>query len=202
MNSLRLGLILALSAISAASAATDGEQTALQLIQAATADAVESYGGQALKAEEQKEKLETLLHRYGDKRAYAEDSLGRYWEKASLDDKAGFSSLLDRFMIESWFSQLNGISPALRIDIATSEQQDDGRIIVHSLAIIPTDSFAVDWTIGQAADGHPIIADIAVDGVSLLQTMKSDFQAYLRTHDGRLATLAAALNGKMTEYGH
>lgn len=181
-------------------ARADDTDTAKQLIQSATADALGSFGGQALAPAQQRAGLQALLARYGDMAFYAADLLGRYWGRASADQQTHFPDLLDRYILASWSSQLNGISPQLRIDFTTAEATPGG-MIVHSLAVIPTDSFAVDWTISRAADGHLIIADIAVDGYSILQTMKGDFLSTLRANQGRVEVLEEALEGKIAGYG-
>lgn len=175
---------------------------AKRLIQAAVADAMQAYGtGQTMGPDERKARLARLLERYGDMTLYSADALGRYWGRTSPSERSAFGKVLERYLLGCWASSLNDISPRLHVDFTTTETLPDGRLLLHSLAVVPNDTLAIDWTIAPAADGHPIIADVSVDGISVFQTMKSDFLSILRTNGGRLDALSEALQKKSAVLG-
>ncbi|HXP96920.1 MAG TPA: ABC transporter substrate-binding protein [Telmatospirillum sp.] len=196
---LSLCVIACLAFWGTASAHADSgdDAEARQLIQTVVSDAVQAFGDKTLAPAERMSSLAELIDRHGDIAIYSEDALGRYWKRLSPIEQAHFAKLLTQYLQGCWEGPLNNVPPSLRIDFTTSDVLADGRIAVHSLAVVPNDTLAVDWTITRAADGRPIIADVAVDGISVFQTMKSDFLSILRANGGRLDILFNAVQQKI-----
>ncbi|MDR3435128.1 ABC transporter substrate-binding protein [Telmatospirillum sp.] len=194
---LRLAAILFTIIVSHPAMADDDSEAGRQLIAQVMADTLQAYGGQNLTAGERVARLRDLIDRYGDIPVYAEDALGRYWGRASANEKIAFGRLLNQYLLGCWSSQLQDVPASLHVDLAASETLPDGRLLVHSLAVVPNDTLAVDWTVASAADGRLIIADVSIDGFSVLQTVKSDFLSILRANGGRLDVLFEALQAKI-----
>ncbi|MBV8536173.1 MAG: ABC transporter substrate-binding protein, partial [Alphaproteobacteria bacterium] len=51
--------------------------------------------------------------------------------------------------------------------------------------------------VASTADGHPFIADVSVEGVSLVRVMRSDFSSVLFANAGRLDGLIAGMRQKI-----
>ena len=190
-----------LLAWSASSAGASDDVAARRLVQAVVSDAVRVYGGQTLAPDEKTTKLAQLIDRYGDLSIYSADALGRHWTRASSTERSDFGKLLGRYLLGCWASALNDVPLTLHVDVTTTETLPNGRILIHSLAVVPNDTLAIDWTITPASDGHLIVADVVVDGISVFQTMNGDFQSILRANGGRLAALSEALEKKIATLG-
>jgi phospholipid transport system substrate-binding protein len=178
-------------------AGTTDDIVAKQLVQTVVSDALRDFGGRNLGPEERSVKLAALIEHYGDMSIYSEIVLGRYWTRASLTERTDFEKLLGQYLLGCWTSPLRDMPSRLRIDFATTEVLANGRLVIHSLAVVPTDTLALDWTIAHSADGRLVIADVAIDGASAFQTMKSDFLSILHANGGRLEALIAALRRKV-----
>jgi phospholipid transport system substrate-binding protein len=181
-------------------ARADDTEAAKRLIGEVVAEAKQSFAGQTLARPDRLARLHAMVAKYTDLTILSEDILGRYWTKASAEEKSSFVILLTDCAQESWSSYLNDMSDRLRIDFTTSEPAAGGRIVVHSLVVVPNDTVAVDWTTTQAADGRPVIADVAVEGISRIQTMKGDFLSFLRANGGRVQALLDALRQKVAGF--
>jgi phospholipid transport system substrate-binding protein len=188
---------LVLSSLAPLHAEPVGEPAAKRLIQKVVSDAVIAFGGKTLEPNERRAKLAELIDRYGDIPIYSQDVLGRYWKRASSTEQSDFNKLLPRYLQGCWTGSLSDMPTNLRVDFTTVETSPNGRTIVHSLATVPNDTLAIDWTVTRSADGHPILADVTVDGMSVFQTIQSDFMAALRANGGKLDVLFAAVQQKI-----
>lgn len=182
--------------LSAGAARADDDADARVLITRLVEDARGAFGGQILEPAERVARLKGLIERYGDMGVFADEVLGRYWNRASQSDRTIFLQLLPQYLSGCWSSETQGVPASLRVDLAGSERDGDA-LVVHSLATVPDDTIALDWRVVRAADGHPVIADVAVDGGSVLLTIRSDFQSFLRGNSGHFDALLTALQMKL-----
>jgi phospholipid transport system substrate-binding protein len=163
--------------------------------------ALGAFAGRHLSPADQASRVADLIAHHGDGRLYAEDLLGRYWARATPEDRDAFRQVFESYLPDCWSSLIGDVPASLKIEFGADERLPDGRMMVHSLASVPGDTLAVDWTVAPAPDGRPIIADVSVEGVSVLQTMRADFQAFLRANGGRIGALGEALKGKIGRTG-
>jgi ABC-type transporter MlaC component len=185
-------LVLSLAPVAARSADADRD-----LVGRVMTEAVADFAGQTLTAEQRAQRLQQLIDRFGDTTLFAGDMLGRYWRRLPPDRQAAFASLLGRYLKGCWSSTLTGVPASLTLDLAASENTADGRVVIHSLATIPDDTLALDWTIAHTPDGRAVVADVAVDGMSVLKTMKDDITAVLHGNGGNMDLVFAALEAKL-----
>jgi ABC-type transporter MlaC component len=186
-----------LLALSLAPAAARSAETDRALVDQVMAEAVADFAGQTLDPDQRAQRLRQLIDRFGDTGLFARDMLGRYWRRLPPDRQAAFASLLGRYLEGCWSSTLTGVPASLSLDLAASENTADGRVVIHSLATIPDDTLAIDWTIARTTDGRTVVADVAVDGMSVLKTMKDDITAVLRGNGGDVDQVIAGLEAKL-----
>ena len=197
-----VALVVAFLGISGSTspARADDVEAAKRLIGEAVAEAKQTFAGRTLARPDRMARLHAMVAKFTESTILSEDILGRHWTKASAEERSSFVALLTDCAQESWSSQLVDLPDQLRIDFTTSEPTPDGRIVVHSLVVVPGDTIAVDWTIKEAADGRPVVTDVAVDGMSVIQTMKDDFLSFIRANGGKIQALLDALRKKVASF--
>ena len=105
------------------------------------------------------------------------------------------------YLIGSWSDHLNGVPTNQHIQILGTEALvDQTRMLVLSELVTPEDRVPVDWTVAHTPSGRWVVVDVAVEGVSVVRTMKSDFTAIIRANGGQLEPLMAALRQKIASY--
>jgi phospholipid transport system substrate-binding protein len=198
---LRLLLVLAIVSVTGnrIARAEDGAE-ARQLVSAVAGEAMQTFVGTTLTPADRDSKLKGLIDKYGDLKLSGQDVLGRYWAKASTAQQERFIDLFCEYALGSWSSHLTDIPPGQHIDVISSEVNAAGRIIVHSLAVTPTGSAPVDWTVARETDGRWVVIDTTAEGVSVVQTMKADFTAIIRANGGSVEALLDVLDKKVASY--
>ena len=169
---------------------------AKQFVTTVADDCLASFSGKKLTLAERRRLLGEKISRYGDPAQTSADILGRYWSHADKDTQARFAALLVDYVVATWSSQLADISQTQKISIRNAEENGD-KAVIHSLSTSNEDTPSnVDWTIRASGERYSI-ADIAVDGVSLIRTMTADFNSFLRNNGGKLEILMDTMNKKI-----
>jgi phospholipid transport system substrate-binding protein len=151
-----------------------------------------------LSIERRREIARDLIGRYSDVGQVSEGLVGRFWARATPEDRARFQKILiDYMLIGLAGDMLTDISGEPNVKIRTVQRTGE-RHVVNSVAQDPgADPLPIDWVIGTAADGRPVVLDVMVEGVSPLKIMKEEFNSFLYSNSGRLDALIAALQKKI-----
>lgn len=123
--------------------------------------------------------------------------LGRYWRKATAAEREEFRSVFEDFVVKSYADRLSNYSgEAFTIQSATKRNETES--VVQSTIVRPTGPpTRVDWRI-DAASGEQKIVDVAIEGVSMLVTQRSEFASVIRSNGGRVSSLIAALRKQVS----
>jgi phospholipid transport system substrate-binding protein len=119
--------------------------------------------------------------------------LGPYWRVSSPVERQqfcdGFADRLVRFYGPQLAQSGDGDF------IVTGSRTDPAGVIVTSEILRPqAGAMAVDWRLG-VSDGHYKIEDVAVDGVSMVLTERSEIAAQIARDGGQVEMLLATLRG-------
>ncbi len=201
LSALLVAALLAVTLFAAPAARADEVADAQTLVNHLMSDAIATFGGKSLPMAERGRQLRRMIGQYADVDLAAKDILGRYWDKASPAQQAEFKPLVVDYAVGSWSRQLSDLPTDQRVEFTTSETTPSGRLLLHSLMHNSNDVTPVDWIIGHAADGHLVIADVAISGVSIVHTMHADFSTIIRANGGQLPPLFDALRTKIASYG-
>jgi len=125
--------------------------------------------------------------------------LGRYWQKTSEKERAEYLALFEDmmvFLIVDRFTSYTG-EP---LQIQKSEVQDEKNITI--LSDIPQKNgkpaIRVDWRIARS--DHVIkIVDVVIEGTSISNTIRSDFNSTIRSRGHGISGLLEALRKKTTK---
>ena len=119
--------------------------------------------------------------------------LGPYWRISSPAERQQFCGGLADRLVRFYGPQLAQSGDG--DFIVTGSRTDPAGVIVTSEIVRPqTGAMAVDWRLG-VSDGHYKIEDVAVDGVSMALTERSEIAAQIARDGGHVEMLLAAMRG-------
>ncbi len=121
--------------------------------------------------------------------------LGRYWKTATAEQQEEFVRLFEDYIALVYSSQLAAYSgETLRV---TGSRADPEGAIVASEIVRPTGAppVKVEW---RLTDQHGTykIRDVAVDGISMAVTQRSEFASVIQRNGGQVQGLIAMLREK------
>ena len=124
--------------------------------------------------------------------------LGRYWNGASDQEKQDFQRLFEAYVVRAYsirFSEYSG--ETVKVTGSRSESADNA--VVASQISQPDDAppVRVDWIVRKDGDGFRI-ADVSVDGVSMVLTQKQEFAAVIERSGGGVTSLNKAIADKIS----
>ncbi len=164
-----------------------------------TSLAEKAIGSLASKETERNERIarfRTMFNESFAVRSIGKFVLGRYWKKASEEERKEYLSLFEDLMVVSYvdrFAQYAG--EALKVNKARGEHK--GTATVFSTIERPGGAKAirVDWRVGTNGTIYKIL-DVVVEGTSMSNTLRSDFSSIVRRNGGKVAGLIEELRTK------
>lgn len=130
-------------------------------------------------------------------------ALGRYWRQATPEQQAQYDALFRRYMLQTFARRINSYAgrdlgaPQERFTITSSRAIGDRDILVHSRLTPPqSPPLQVDWRLRQHRQ-EPVIIDLIVEGISLLVTQRSEFEAVISR--GGMEALLAELRSRVAQ---
>lgn len=123
--------------------------------------------------------------------------LGRYWNTTSDQEKQDFQRLFETYVVRAYsirFSEYSGET----VKVTGSRSESPENTVVASQIVQPDGAppVHVDWIVRKDADQFRI-ADVSVDGVSMVLTQKQEFAAVIERNGGGVAALNKALQDKL-----
>ena len=121
--------------------------------------------------------------------------LGRYWKTATTEQQQEFIKLFEDYIALVYSSQLAAYSgETLKV---TGSRADPQGAIVASEIIRPagTPPVKVEWHLADQ-NGTYKIRDVAVDGISMAVTQRSEFATVIQRNGGQVQGLIAMLREK------
>jgi len=124
--------------------------------------------------------------------------LGRYWNGATDPEKQDFQRLFEAYVVRAYsirFSEYSG--QTVKVTGSRSESADN--TVVASQIVQPDGAPPVrlDWIVRKDGDGFRI-ADVSVEGVSMVLTQKQEFAAVIERSGGGVTALNKAIQDKIS----
>ena len=190
---LRVALIMLAEALApAVSGATAADPAAM--ISSLGSRALEVLGKDATQAQ-RVARFRDLLREDFDVPAIARFVLGRYWNVATEEQRAEFNKLFEEYIAIAYATRLAEYSGE-QFKVTGSRPEPDGAI-VSSQILRPAGAapIKVDWhLIGK--NGVYKISDVAVDGISMAVTERSEFASVIQHSGGRVQGLISMLRDR------
>ncbi len=195
----RLFLLLALLLL------LPGAQQASATTKAGAAQHIQLLGEQAFGAlqrgdmslEKREALLADILSRGFELPLIARFVLGRYWRRATPEQRDSYVELFGRFVIKSYSQHLGGFTGS-SFDIVGVEPIGKSDILVTTMLRRKSGPpFKAGWRVRLIDDKHKII-DVIVEGISMAVTQRQEFASVLK-RDGveRLLQILSAKVGRM-----
>ena len=128
-----------------------------------------------------------LLNRGFDLNEVGRLMLGRYWRRATPEQRKEFTDLVEDYvtrLYEGRFAEIAGISVAI-----DGTKQVEGATMVYTTAVRPNGApVHLDWRVGEVA-GRLAVTDIVVEGVSMVIAGRAEFSSIIRQSGGDIGGL-------------
>ncbi|MFZ0693732.1 MAG: ABC transporter substrate-binding protein [Alphaproteobacteria bacterium] len=176
-------------------AAADPAQDAQTFINDFSHRAIESLTEKNLSDAELIRRFKTLFEEGFDISYIARSALGRFWPRATDDEKAQYVPLFEDYVVTIYAGQFRDYT-GQGFTTKSAQVGADGVTIVFS-DIVSSDGppTKLEWIIGDV-DGKPKIRDIKIEGVSMITTYRDQFANEILQHDGKIGGLIDALREK------
>lgn len=177
-------------------AASDFSNGAENFIRSLTDKAVPALSDKSLSDRERRSNFRKILRSYFDVAGIGKWALGRYWRKATKGERSEYLVLFEDLIVGTYANRFKSYSNEKLAVYGTTSR---GQIVIVK-SHLEQDSqkpIRVDWRV-KFPDGKYKIFDIVVEGISMIQTQRSEFSSVIRRNGGKVSDLLTALRQKST----
>jgi len=146
---------------------------------------------------ELEKRFKALLDKNFDMARISRFVLGRYWNSATDKERQDFQGLFEAYVVRAYsirFSEYSGET----VKVTGSRSDSPENAVVASQITQPDGAppVRVDWVV-RKSDNEFRIADVSVDGVSMVLTQKQEFAAVIERNGGGVTALNKAIQEKL-----
>jgi phospholipid transport system substrate-binding protein len=124
-------------------------------------------------------------------------ALGRYWRRATPEQRSEYVKLFEDFIVVTYVARLGEYSgESLRV--VSSRPDDQDTIVTSEIVLEGRPSVRVDWRVrnGDPNGSESKIIDVIVEGISMLLTQRDEFASVIQRSGGNVEGLLARLREK------
>jgi phospholipid transport system substrate-binding protein len=123
--------------------------------------------------------------------------LGRYWPRATEMEQAEYLKLFEDLMVVMYaerFSKYAGET----LDVEQAEVRGEYDVLVYSRIkrVDATQPIKVAWRVRGKPGAYKIV-DVMVEGISMVQTQKSEFASFIQQNGGKLDSLLSEMRKRI-----
>jgi phospholipid transport system substrate-binding protein len=177
--------------------AESSADAANRFIRTMTRDAFVALRNPGLSEADLRDGFRGLLISHFDIEAASRLALGRYWRVATAEERADYKEAFLNLVVVSYAKRGRGYANADFEFDDSAVQQEDSFIVRTRLIGVAQKKIRIDWRVIEPEAGMFRIIDVMVEGLSMLQTQRSEFQSILARNNGRLPALTAELRAKV-----
>ena len=126
----------------------------------------------------QKDRLWEIIRRVFDFEAISERAVGRNWKAFSAEQKKVFSDAFAELLGNSYLDKIQGGFKNEKVDFLSQELLTDTKARVKTKIVREVDAIPVDYSV-QKENGSWTIYDVNIEGVSLVQNYRTQFDQIL-----------------------
>ena len=175
--------------------ANDFTNGAEKFVQSLADDAVSTLTSKNLTETERQYNFRELLHNYFDINGIGKWALGRYWRKASPSERKEYLGLFENLIVGTYSNRFNAYSNE-KLSVKGSTSRGKFALVRPHLNRNNQKPIRVEWRVTQPDKNYKIF-DIVVEGVSMIQTQRSEFSSVIRRNGGNVSGLLSALRKKL-----
>ena len=121
--------------------------------------------------------------------------IGRYWRRTSKADRVRYLSLFEKFIIATYSKRFRGYTKA-KLQVNGSTESNNSVLVESQINRNNSKPIKIIWRV-KLSNGKYKIIDIIIEGVSWVQTQRSEFVSVIRNSNGKVSGLIKALNKKI-----
>ena len=175
------------------------ESGAKRFIESLADDALKNLTVKSRPRLERTVKFRKLLHNYFAHRTIAAWVLGRYWRKATKQQKKEYFSLYEELLVETYVDRFARY-PWATLKVSKTLGYGGSDVVVSTLLNRADGQppVKVDWRL-RAREGKFKVIDLIVEGLSMGQTQRSEFASTIRRNGGTVEGLLNELRKKIKQ---
>lgn len=171
---------------------------AKNFIDSVTARGLRFLADESITLDERKAAFKDLLTDSFDIGTIARFSMGRYWRKATPDQREEYLELFKKMIIHIYSGRFDEYS-GQKIKIISARPAGEKDVIVTTQIISPDSSnISVRWRVRYDNNQYQII-DVIIEGVSMLVTQRSDFASVIQRGGGEVSVLLEHMREKVSK---
>ncbi len=146
--------------------------------------------------QERADQFRKILETKFNVKAIGKFVLGRYWKKASEEEKKKFLNLFTETTVASYATRFKEYTSE-KFEITGSRRESDGGVTVLSRIVRANgQNILIDWKIFEK-DGELRIYDVILEGISMGITQRSEYAAVIQKGGGTIQAINNALEKKL-----
>ena len=172
-------------------------QEAEKFIKDTTAKGIEQIINANISQAEKDKRFYDLLNGALDLDFIGQFVLGRNWRTATPEQRKEFISVYRDLNIATWSKRFNEFKGKNFVFKGTTPSSSKGQIFVDT--VVPMDQgepAKVVWRVREKNGDYKIV-DIIIEGVSLAQSARSEYTAFIKNNPGGIDALIADLQAKL-----
>jgi phospholipid transport system substrate-binding protein len=196
-----IGLALALIVSAPAVHAESHTEASAQFINTLAERAIATLSDRELSVEVRRAKFRDLFREGFAITGIARFVLGRYWRKASDVERDEYLKLFEDVIVSTWadrFSQYSG--QKFEVNGAHTVPSVSGRenvtLVESRFLVDPTTPVRVEWRVANRGDLFMIV-DVSVEGISMANTQRDEFNSFIRKSGGKVSALLDELRSRV-----
>ena len=189
-----IGAIVLFSPLTAVSETSGFHKGAGTFVRALANDAITNLTGNALTDLQRQEKLRGILKSYFDVNSIGKWALGRHWRKASAAERSEYLGLFEDLIVNTYAVRFKSYSNE-KIKLTGTASRGQTAIVKSVIERGSQQPVRVDWRVTYP-DGQYKIFDVVIEGVSMIQTQRSEFSSVIRRNGGSVSGLIATLKNR------
>ncbi len=192
------GAILVMAIGLSTAKAVDIEAGATEFVTSMAQNAINSLASKDTNRGERINRFRVMFNEKFAVRSIGKFVLGRYWKKATEEERSEYLKLFEDLMVVSYvdrFARYAG--EALQVKKARGENKSTVTVFSEIMRPGGAKSIRVNWRIGTNGKIYKVL-DLVVEGTSMSNTLRSDFSSIVRRSGGKVAGLIKELHNKTT----
>jgi phospholipid transport system substrate-binding protein len=194
------GLLLS-SALPSMAAAQDTELAQATDVIRDAGNRLAALSRDSTSSDDKRRRLQAFLEDVVDVDGVARFCLGRYWRGATAAQQQDYLTLFRQVLVNTVSPHIKDYKQGgngIHVDIARGVRNGaDIEVLTQVSGSSPDGKpFRVTWVLSTDT-GRLRIVDIVSEGMSLRLTQRSDYAAFLKSHDGSVAALLQALRDQV-----
>ena len=172
-------------------------KAAKQFVKDTTAKGIEQIINADIPQKEKDKRFYDLLNNALDLDFIGQFVLGRNWRTATAEQRKEFISVYRDLNIATWSKRFNEFKGKNFVFKGTTPSSSKGQVFVNSeVPMEQGEPAKVVWRVREKNGTYKIV-DIIIEGVSLAQSSRSEYTAFIKNNPGGINALIADLQAKL-----